>query len=78
MLQGLVLCGRCGNRMSVRYHNRKGQAVPDYLCQDVNVHHGGELCQRVPGKDLDPAVGEILMASMRPMSLEVAGGAYRR
>lgn len=72
LLQGLVLCGRCGNRMSVRYHNRKGRAVPDYLCQDENVHHGGELCQRVPGKDLDPAVGETLMGAMTPLALEVS------
>ena len=72
LLQGLVLCGRCGRRMSVRYHNRKGRAVPDYLCQDVNVHHGGELCQRVPGKDLDVAIGEVLIAAMTPLSLEVS------
>jgi DNA invertase Pin-like site-specific DNA recombinase len=72
LLQGLVLCGRCGRRMSVRYHNRKGRAIPDYLCQDVNVHHGGELCQRVPGKDLDAAIGEALVSAMTPLSLEVS------
>jgi DNA invertase Pin-like site-specific DNA recombinase/DNA-binding transcriptional regulator YiaG len=27
LLQGIVLCGRCGNRMSVRYHTRRGVQV---------------------------------------------------
>ena len=33
LLQGLILCGRCGERMTVRYHQRAGsRIVPDYLC----------------------------------------------
>ena len=31
LLQGLVICGRCGQRMTVRYHPRRGVEVPDYL-----------------------------------------------
>jgi hypothetical protein len=55
LLQGLVLCGWCGARMSVRYHNRNGRPAPDYVCQDAHVHPGGVFRQRVPGKDLtDP------------------------
>lgn len=72
LLQGLVLCGWCGNRMSVRYHARKGQPVPDYVCQDEHVHHGGVFCQRVPGKDLDRAVSAVLIAAVTPLALEVA------
>ncbi len=33
LLQGLVLCGKCGERMTVRYHVRQGQPSPNYLCQ---------------------------------------------
>jgi Recombinase/Recombinase zinc beta ribbon domain len=29
LLQGLVLCGICGRRMTVRYHNRGGRQIPD-------------------------------------------------
>ena len=32
LLQGLLMCGRCGKRMTVRYHSRHGQLVPDYVC----------------------------------------------
>ena len=34
LLQGLLLCGRCGERMTVRYHQRAGsRIVPDSLCE---------------------------------------------
>jgi hypothetical protein len=33
LLQGLILCGRCGQRMTVRYHVRHGRLWPEYLCQ---------------------------------------------
>ena len=32
LLQGLAICGRCGRRMTVRYHPRRGVEVPDYHC----------------------------------------------
>ena len=32
LLQGIAVCGRCGHRMTVRYHTRKGVHVPDYQC----------------------------------------------
>jgi DNA invertase Pin-like site-specific DNA recombinase len=33
LLQGIIVCGRCGQRMTVRYHHRRGQAMPSYMCQ---------------------------------------------
>jgi Recombinase zinc beta ribbon domain/Recombinase len=61
LLQGLVLCGRCGERMTVRDHQRGGQRiVPDYLCQRAGIARGAPLCQRVPGHDLDTAIGNVL------------------
>ena len=30
LLQGRVVCGVCGTRMTVRYHVRQGKASPDY------------------------------------------------
>ena len=32
LLQGLVICGTCGERMSVRYHSHRNQSVPTYWC----------------------------------------------
>ncbi len=33
LLQGIIICGRCGNRMTIRYHTRGGQQTPTYVCQ---------------------------------------------
>gem|GEM_PF-6911459 len=72
MLQGLVVCGRCGERMTVRYHQRGGRRiVPDYLCQRDGVAHGTAPCQRIPGRDLDAAVGTLLVAVMTPETIAV-------
>ncbi len=55
LLQGLILCGTCGERMTVRYHQRAGQRiVPDYLCQRKSIEQGCAPCQRVPGSDAGP------------------------
>jgi DNA invertase Pin-like site-specific DNA recombinase len=49
LLQGLVLCGICGHRMSVRYHNRGTRPVPDYVCQKDGIEHGRPRCQSING-----------------------------
>jgi DNA invertase Pin-like site-specific DNA recombinase len=71
LLQGRVLCGLCGERMGVRYSQEHGQTVPVYLCQETVVRRGGKICQSVPGKIVDPAVGALLVELMTPMTLGV-------
>lgn len=72
LLQGRVLCGLCGDRMGVRYSQEHGRTVPVYLCQETVVRRGGKICQSVPGKVVDPAVGALLVELMTPMALEVS------
>lgn len=72
LLQGLAICGICGKRMTVRYHSRRGQAIPEYLCQREGIAHGGPACQRVPGAGLDQAIGNLLVEVVTPLALEVA------
>jgi Recombinase zinc beta ribbon domain/Recombinase len=70
LLQGLVLCGRCGERMTVRYHQRGGnRIVPDYLCQRDGIARGTTPCQRLPGRDLDALVGEALLEVVTPEAI---------
>ena len=45
LLQGLAICGRCGNPMSVRYHARRGGVSPDYVCDGLR----STLWHRAPG-----------------------------
>src|SRR5229473_728622 len=70
LLQGLIICGHCGERMSVRYHQRGGQRiVPDYLCQSKRIAQGERPCQRIPGSDLDRAIGALLLERVTPEAL---------
>ena len=72
LLQGLVLCGVCGGRMTVRYHCRGTRPVPDYVCQRDGIEHGKPLCQSVNGEQIDRSIGELLIQTMTPMALDLA------
>jgi len=72
LLQGLAVCARCGNRMSVRYHTRRGVEVPDYQCMRACIQDGGRRCQSVPGAAVDAAIGHLLLDTVSPLALEVA------
>ncbi|HWS83477.1 MAG TPA: recombinase family protein [Ktedonobacteraceae bacterium] len=60
LLQGLVICGRCGNRMTVRYHQHKHgtRLYPEYECQKERVEKADHYCQRVLGAGLDAAISQ--------------------
>jgi DNA invertase Pin-like site-specific DNA recombinase len=72
LLQGLAVCGRCGRRMTVRYHQRRGVEVPDYQCVGESIQAGTSRCQTVPGAGVDAAVGQLLLDTVTPLALEVA------
>lgn len=72
LLQGLAVCGRCGRRMTVRYHTRRGVEVPDYQCQTSCIQDGGQRCQTIPGAVVDDAVAGLLLDTLTPHALEVA------
>lgn len=72
LLQGLVLCGKCGHHLTVTYHRRGGQLSPDYVCSVEAVAHAEVPCQRIPGGGIDAAVGRLLVESVTPLALEVA------
>src|SRR6476661_3579959 len=72
LLQGLAICGRCGRRMTVRYHTRRGVEIPDYQCQNRCIQDGAQRCQTVPGAGVDAAIGTLLLDTLTPHALEVA------
>lgn len=72
LLQGLVICGVCGLRMTVRYHTDHGHPIPDYVCQRRGIQNAEPLCQRLPGAHIDQAVTELVLKAVNPASLEVA------
>lgn len=73
LLQGLVVCGRCGKRMTIHYHQQSGKCiVPEYVCQKDGIEHAVGICQRLMGGNLDKAVGDLVVAAVTPMALETA------
>ena len=72
LLQGLVLCGKCGRPMTLRYHQRGGRLTPDYVCAKTAVEQSEPVCQSIPGGGVDEAVGKLLVQSVTPLALEVA------
>jgi DNA invertase Pin-like site-specific DNA recombinase len=73
LLQGRALCGICGDRMAIEYHQVRGavRGKPDYVCKEELVRRGGKVCQTVPGKAVDAAIGALLIELVTPMNLEV-------
>ena len=72
LLQGLVICAKCGDRMTVRYHLQGARRVPDYVCQRDGIAHAEPICQHIVGSELDAAIGRLLMEAVTPVTLEVA------
>jgi DNA invertase Pin-like site-specific DNA recombinase/transposase InsO family protein len=72
LLQGLVVCGICGRRMTIRYHSRKNRLVPNYVCQHESVNHAERVCQDIAGAGIDEMVRELLLQALNPMAVEVA------
>ncbi|QDU52320.1 recombinase family protein [Gimesia panareensis] len=72
LLQGLVVCGLCGRRMTLRYHTRNGRRTPTYVCQREGIEEARSICQSIPGQTVDAALGELMLELMTPLTLEVA------
>jgi len=69
LLQGVVLCGRCGRRMTVRYLPGN---IPSYECNQQHKQWGGKTCQSLRGDGVDRAVAQALLEAITPAQLEIA------
>jgi DNA invertase Pin-like site-specific DNA recombinase len=74
LLQGLVICGKCGLRMTVRYRQSRGALLPIYTCQREGIQHGHALCQQITGAAIDDAIGALAVDAVSPLALEVSLG----
>jgi hypothetical protein len=72
LVQGMVLCGTCGRRMTVHYHRHKQKIIPYYLCQREGIEHGESICQSTNGEVVDKAVSKLVIDLFTPLALEVA------
>ena len=72
LLQGVIICGRCGGRMTVRYHQRGDQDLPTYVCQRDGIANGHRICTTIPGHSLDERIGTLLIQTLTPLTIEAA------
>ena len=49
-----------------------GHLYPDYICGARASRYGQKQCQRISGQSLARALGELLLATVSPLNLEVA------
>jgi hypothetical protein len=71
LLQGLVVCGRCGKRMTVNYHKRSsGEVLPNYHCRGIAT--GTPPCQTIWGAGVDQAVATLVLEQLTPLAIETA------
>ena len=71
LLQGLVVCGKCGRRMSIRYTGNNGIS-PRYECKRRWEHSDKSVCTTVPALRIDAAVSQRLLQVIQPANLELA------
>jgi hypothetical protein len=72
LLQGIIICGTCGQRMTVRYHQRRDRLIPTYVCQRDGIAHARRICQAIPGAGLDQQIGQLLIQTLTPLTIEAA------
>lgn len=68
LLQGLVVCGRCGCRMHVQY----GKPRAAYICDTRHRRYGDPLCQSLTSDHVDRAVTEAFLQVIGPAQVEAA------
>jgi DNA invertase Pin-like site-specific DNA recombinase len=72
LLQGLLICGCCGRRLSVRYTGSNG-VYPMYECvwrRRESV--GPQTCMSLPAPPLDRAISDRVLTAITPVTIELA------
>jgi len=69
LLQGIAACGHCGRKLRTQYPGRN--ARPGYYCAGKNIVNGrGVYCLSIGGVQIDQAVADALVETVKPAALE--------
>ena len=66
LLQGRLVCGRCGRRMTVSY----GADYAAYVCRHAQSTYAAAQCQAFPRTHVDQAVRDVFLQAVQPAHLE--------
>jgi DNA invertase Pin-like site-specific DNA recombinase len=72
LLQGIVHCGRCGERMAVFTYSTKEKRAPGYGCVAAYQDGAASTCQMMSLAPVDAAVTELFLAAVTPAQVEIA------
>jgi hypothetical protein len=72
LLQGIVRCGRCGERLSVFTYSTKEKRAPGYGCVAAYQDGATSTCQMMSSAPVDAAVTELFLAAVTPAQVEIA------
>ncbi len=75
LLQGIILCGRCGARMRLRYSGPQGE-YPVYECTLAHHQYGQPRCQEVRALRVDAEIERLLLHALEPDKVALAVAAY--
>lgn len=70
LLSGVLICGRCGLRMSVCYSNNGNKLR--YNCSRMLADYAEPICQSLLGNPLDDLITYHLLEAIKPSALEVS------
>ncbi|MFM0674537.1 recombinase zinc beta ribbon domain-containing protein [Paraburkholderia sediminicola] len=72
LLQGMLICGRCGRALTVRYQGNGG-LYPQYLCSARRRDGLATTdCMSMRSDLLDNAIGEAVLTTLQPAELKLA------
>lgn len=72
LLQGLVVCGRCGRKMGVQHHSAHERRSSVYVCQQGYSNGDSHVCQSMTSRAVDARVVQAFLEAVSPESLPVA------
>jgi DNA invertase Pin-like site-specific DNA recombinase len=70
LLGGMLICGRCGQRLLVAYSGRGSRLR--YSCSRAMVEYAEPLCQSLAGRVLDDLVATQVLTALEPAALELS------
>ncbi len=73
LLQGIVVCARCGRQMHVHYTH-----APAYVCDHATQQYGDRRCQTFTLAYIDPYVAELFLEAVQPARIPTALAALDR
>ena len=74
LVQGLLLCGRCGHRLTVRYGGTRGR-YPFYMCNVQLCRAPGKTCMGIRCDPVDEAISKRVLDVLQPAEFELAAEA---